>query len=87
MTRGEPNEAKINRLRKQRNLFVTLAVLSVASMGFAVPRKVASYRELKAINAHIVDLQAAIVDNQRQIRDVQDQILKAQQEIRKQQSR
>lgn len=76
-------EERLRRLRMQRNLFAVLAVCSVASIGFAVPQKIASYRELKAVNEHLVELQAAIVRNQQLVRETQDQILQVQGEITK----
>ena len=85
MSNPAPEEDRISRLRVQRNLFATLAVCSIASIALALPRKVASYRELKAVNAHLVELQATIVWEQQQIRDTQDQILQVQREIVKQQ--
>ena len=72
----------VRRLRRQRNLFATIAVCSLASIGLAVPRKVASYRELKAANAHLVEMQAAIVSTQRQIKMAQEEIQGYQQAIR-----
>jgi hypothetical protein len=69
------------RLRAQRNLFAVLAVCLLGSMATAVPRKLASYRELKAANTRLVALQAAVADNQQRIRDIQEQILKVQREI------
>jgi hypothetical protein len=66
--------AEEGRLRRQRNLLAALAVCTVASVGFAVPRRLASHRELKAVNDRLVELQAAIVQNQRQIRAAQEQI-------------
>lgn len=74
-------------MRKQRNLYATLAICSIAAIAFAVPRKVASYRELKSANTQLVALQRAIVEEQRQIREVQEKIVKVQQEIRSQVSR
>ena len=82
-----PEGEEINRLRRQRNLFSVLAICSMASIGLAVPRKVAAIRELKAVNAHLVDLQAQIVQNQQLTRDVQNQILEVQKQIAKEQSR
>jgi hypothetical protein len=68
-------EARIRRLRSQRNLLAALAVCTVASAGLAVPRRLASHRELKAVNNRLVELQAAIVQNQRTIRGAEEQIL------------
>jgi hypothetical protein len=82
-----PEEDRISRFRTQRNLFAILAVCSIASIGLALPRKVASYRELKAANERLVGLQEAIVENQQRIRDTQDQILLIQREITKRQAR
>jgi hypothetical protein len=74
---------KIRSLRRQRNLYAILAVVSIAAIGFAVPRKLASYRELKSVNDRLVKLQAAIVANQDSTREVQRQILEVQQDITK----
>jgi uncharacterized protein YbbK (DUF523 family) len=79
-------EQEIGRLRKQRNLFSVLAICSVASIGFAFPRKIAAIRELKAVNSHLVELQAEIVQNQQQTRDVQSRILEVQKQIAKEES-
>jgi len=68
-------EERIRRLRSQRNLLAALAVCAIASVGFAVPRRLASHRELKAVNDRLVELQSAIVQNQREIRGAQEQIL------------
>jgi hypothetical protein len=78
-----PDEERAARLRRQRNLFAAIAALAVASIGLAVPRRVASHRELHALNARLVELQYAIVDVQRQIRDTQGEIVRAQDEIKK----
>jgi septal ring factor EnvC (AmiA/AmiB activator) len=83
MARTPLEEEKIGRLRRQRNLFATLAVCSVASIGFAFPRKIAAIREQKAVNAQLVELQTEIVQNQQQTRDVEKQILAVEQEIKK----
>jgi hypothetical protein len=77
-----PDDAGIGRLRRQRNLFAAVAIFSLASIGLAVPRKIANYRELKAANSHLVELQTGIVDAQRQIRAAQEEILGYQQTIR-----
>jgi hypothetical protein len=67
----------------QRNLFAVLAVCSVVSIALAVRSKVASYRELSAVNLHLVVLQSTIVWEQQQIRETQAQILQIQREITK----
>jgi hypothetical protein len=74
-------DASAERLRRQRNLFGAIAMCSLASIAFAVPRKLANYRELKAVNAHITDMQSAIVRAQRDITAVEDQIRDVQREI------
>ena len=76
----ETNE-NIDRLRRQRNLFATLAALLLASICLAVPRKLATYRELKAVNARLVELQLAIVQKQQQIRETEDRIERTQRDI------
>jgi hypothetical protein len=77
-----PDDAGIGRLRRQRNLFAAIAVCALASVGVAIPRKLSNYRDLKAANSHLVELQAAIVDAQRQIKAAQEDILGYQQTIR-----
>jgi len=72
----------IRRLKVQRNWYATLAVCSLACIGFALPTKIAHYRELKAIDAHLVDLQATIVLYQQRTSVAQNEILKMQQQIR-----
>jgi uncharacterized protein YbbK (DUF523 family) len=83
MSSALSEEKKVDRLRSQRNLFSVLAVCTVVSIGFAVPRKVAAIREFKAVNARLVDLQYAIVGNQILTREVQSQILEVQRQIAK----
>jgi septal ring factor EnvC (AmiA/AmiB activator) len=77
----EAEGSAVRRLRVQRNLFAALAVCALAAMGFAIPRKLASYRELRAVNQHLVQLQRDIVENQQQTRETQEQILQSQQEL------
>jgi hypothetical protein len=76
----------VRRLRMQRNLFSAIAAAALAATGLALPRRVADYRELKAVHARVVELQANIVVAQRQIREAEDQILAVQQEIKRQQA-
>jgi hypothetical protein len=82
MANETQEEGEAGRLRRQRNLFRAVAAVAVASIGAALPRKVANYRELRAANAHVVELQAEIVDAQRHIRIAQEQILGYQATIR-----
>jgi hypothetical protein len=81
-----PEDEDVTRLRRQRNLFATIAICSLASIGLSVPRKISNYRELKAVNAHVVELQASIVYTQQQIQTVENRIIGIQLEIRKQQA-
>jgi hypothetical protein len=83
----QTEERKVIRLRTQRRFFVVLAACSLASMGLAVPRRVASYRELRTVNARLVELRAAIVENQNQIRAIQEQIVRFQKEISERQAK
>jgi hypothetical protein len=76
---------KIRLLRVQRDLFAAGAVCFLVSIGFALPRAITSYRELKAINVYLANLQGAIVESQQQIRTVQREILRVQLEITKRQ--
>jgi hypothetical protein len=87
MASTAPDDEKVGLLRRQRNLFAAVAVASLLSIGLAVPRKVANYRELKAVNEHLVELQAAIVDSQRQLLSVEGQILEGQRAIGRRQAR
>ena len=87
MNEHAAEEGAIGRLRRQRNLCAALAVCSVASIGLALPHRVSSYRELKAVNEHLIELQAAIVQNQQQTRDAQAQILQVQREMAKRMER
>ena len=62
MANDMPDDERAARLRRQRNLFAALAAFSLASIGFAVPRKAANHRELKALGGRLVELQASIVE-------------------------
>jgi hypothetical protein len=77
-----PDDHEIGRLRRQRNLFAAVAACALASIGLWVPRKLANYRELKAANAHLVELQASIVSAQRKIMTAQEEIQGYQQTVR-----
>lgn len=79
----ELEEERVRRLRVQRNLLAALAACALASIAFALPRKLASHRELKALNERLVELQAAIVLDQQRLRDTQEQIGWVQAEIAK----
>jgi hypothetical protein len=78
-----PDEGGLGRLRRQRNLFAALTACLLASIALALPRRVASHRELAALNARLVELQATIIGRQQQILATEGQILAAQQEIRR----
>ncbi len=78
---GEPAEGEIRRLKRERNAFAVLAICCVASIGFAVPRKVSSYRELERANDRLIELQQAVVANQQRTRDMEAETLKVQREI------
>lgn len=81
MHRSEPEVTYAARLRRQKNLFSTIAVCALAATGLALPRKVANYRELKAVNAHLLELQRSIVRTQQQIIDTQNQLTIIQKDI------
>ena len=69
----------ISRLKKKRNLYVAIAVVSLAgSLGAALPRRVQSFNAHKQANAELLSLQAEIVASQVKIRNVQAEILKIQ---------
>ena len=69
----------ITRLKKKRNLYVAIAVVSLAgSIGASLPRRVKSFNAHKQANAELLRLQAEIVASQEKIRNVQAEILKIQ---------
>jgi len=70
------------RLRKQRNVLILLTAMTVGSIGFALPRKISTYRELNRANTRLIELHATIVQYQQQIKDTQAQILEVQRIIR-----
>jgi hypothetical protein len=80
------DEETENRLRRQRNFFAAIAIFALASIGVAIPRKVSNYRELRATNAHLVELQTAIIDTQWHIRSVEGELLDVQREILRQEA-
>jgi len=69
----------ISRLKKKRNLYVVIAVVSLAgSLGASLPRRVKSFNAHKQANAEWIRLQAEIVASEVKIRNVQAEILKIQ---------
>ena len=69
----------ISRLKKKRNLYVAIAVVSLAgSIGASLPRRVKSFNAHKQANAELLRLQAEIVASEVKIRNVQAEILKIQ---------
>ena len=69
----------IYRLKKKRNLYVAIAVVSLAgSLGAALPRRLQSFNAHKQANAELLRLQAEIVASEVKIRNVQAEILKIQ---------
>lgn len=69
----------ISRLKKRRNLYVAIAVVSLAgSLSASLPRRVKSFNAHKQANAELLRLQAEIVASQVKIRNVQAEILKIQ---------
>ena len=69
----------ISRLKKKRNLYVLIAVVSLTcSLGASLPRRVKSFRAHKQANAELLRLQAEIVASEVKIRNVQAEILKIQ---------
>ena len=73
----------ISRLKKKRNLYVAIAVVSLAgSLGAALPRRVKSFNAHKQANAEWIRLQGEIVATQGKIKNVQAEILKIQAELK-----
>ena len=69
----------ISRLKKKRNLYLAIAVVSLAgSLGASLPRRVKSFNAHKQANAELLRFQSAIVASQEKIRNVQTEILKIQ---------
>ncbi len=73
---------RIQRLRRQRNAALAFAVIALAAgVGLSLPRSLARYRELRAMQAELVNLQSVINSIQEQnlreqvrLREVQGQI-------------
>jgi uncharacterized membrane protein YccC len=76
-------EESSRRLRAQRNLFSALAALALGSIALALPRKLASHRELKTLSERLVELQTSIVQSQQHIRETQGEIERVQAELGK----
>jgi hypothetical protein len=73
------DSSSISRLKKKRNLYVAIAVVSLAgSLGASLPRRVKSFNAHKQANAELLRLQAEIVASEVKIRNVQTEILKIQ---------
>ena len=73
----------IYRLKKKRNLYVAIAVVSLAgSLGASLPRRVKSFNAHKQANAEWIRLQGEIVAAQGKIKTVQAEILKIQAKLR-----
>ena len=73
----------ISRLKKKRNLYVVIAVVSLAgSLGASLPRRVKGFNAHKQANAEWIRLQGEIVAAQVKIKTVQAEILKIQAELR-----
>ena len=73
------DSSSISRLKKKRNLYVVIAVVSLAgSLGASLPRRVKSFNAHKQANAELLRLQAEIVASEVKIRNVQAEILKIQ---------
>jgi hypothetical protein len=69
----------ISRLKKKRNLYVAIAVVSLAgSLGASLPRRVKSFTAHKQANAEWIRLQGEIVAAQGKIKNVQTEILRIQ---------
>ncbi len=69
----------ISRLKKKRNLYVAIAVVSLAgSLGASLPRRVKSFNAHKQANAEWIRLQGEIVAAQGKIKNVQTEILRIQ---------
>ena len=73
----------ISRLKKKRNLYVVIAVVTLAgSLGASLPRRIKSFNAHKQANAELLRLQAEIVAAQGKIKNVQAEILKIQAELK-----
>ena len=73
----------ISRLKKKRNLYVAIAVVSLAgSLGASLPRRLKSFNAHKQANAEWIHLQGEIVAAQGKIKNVQAEILKIQAELK-----
>jgi hypothetical protein len=73
----------ISRLKKKRNLYVVIALVTLAgSIGASLPRRVKSFNAHKQANAEWIRLQGEIVAAQGKIKTVQAEILKIQAELR-----
>jgi hypothetical protein len=73
----------ISQLKKKRNLYVAISVVSLAgSIGASLPRRVKSFNAHKQANAEWIRLQGEIVAAQGKIKTVQAEILKIQAELR-----
>jgi hypothetical protein len=75
------------RLKRDRNRFAVGAVLMIAiAMALALPRRVRRYREQKAVNTELLELQAHIRVMQGRVVEVEQKITATQLEIKKLQS-
>ncbi len=82
MSSEAPKTIEYYRLRKQRNVFATGAILALLiSIGGSLPRFLKNHNEQKQLNEDLISLQSVIVTDQQATRETQAAILKAQQEI------
>jgi hypothetical protein len=82
MSETNANSPSAARLRRQRNLYTIVAIVSViGSIAVAFPRRLERHRELKRLHEELIGLQAAINGSNQKIGVVQAEIGQAQREI------
>ena len=77
------DSSAISRLKKKRNLYVAIAVVSLAgSIGASLPRRVKSFNAHKQANGELLWFQSEIVASQEKIKNVQAEIIKIQADLK-----
>jgi hypothetical protein len=76
------NDASPKGLLRQRNIFLSCSILSLASIAFALPHRITQFRQRRHLDERLVNLQAQIVAKQLEITGLEKLIKAAQQEIR-----